>query len=170
MAHRSCSGASEAFSPSFYPLCPWIHGLFPAIEFAVAPSSPLPNFSNPGATLARACLNSGDFTTAKRSGAARSHLFPQSDLLRPIQIERPGPRVPLHVRVSDALSHLSAPPVATHPSRSDFPPSDLDQTIRTPPPPSDLDRTARTPSDPCSRPFHPLALDPLGQCTLPLCR
>jgi hypothetical protein len=135
MAHRSCSGASEAFSPSFYPLCPWIHGLFPAIEFAVAPSSPLPNFSNPGATLARACLNSGDFTTAKRSGAARSHLFPQSDLLRPIQIERPGPRVPLHVRVSDALSHLSAPPVATHPSRSDFPPSDLDQTIRSPPPP-----------------------------------
>jgi hypothetical protein len=76
IAHRSCSGPPEAFSPSFYPLCLWIHGLFPAIEFAVAPSSPLPNSSDPGATLARASLNSGDLTAAERSNVARSRLFP----------------------------------------------------------------------------------------------
>jgi hypothetical protein len=36
MAHRSYSGLPETFSPPFSILCPWIHGLFPAIEFAVA--------------------------------------------------------------------------------------------------------------------------------------
>ena len=85
MAHRSYSGPPETFSPPFSPLCPWIHGLFPAIEFAVAPSSSLPNSGDPGATLARACLNSGDLTAAERSGAACSHLFPRCDPLRPIQ-------------------------------------------------------------------------------------
>jgi hypothetical protein len=69
MAHRSCSSLPETLSPPFSPLCLWIHGLFPVIEFAVAPSSPLPNSGDPGATLARACLNSGDFTAAERSGA-----------------------------------------------------------------------------------------------------
>jgi hypothetical protein len=76
MAHRSYSGPPEAFSPPFSPLCPWIHGLFPTIEFAVAPSSSLPNSSDPGATLARASLTSDDLTAAERSGAARSRLFP----------------------------------------------------------------------------------------------
>jgi hypothetical protein len=76
MAHRSYSGPPEAFSLPFSPLCPWIRGLFPAIEFAVAPSSSLPNSGDPGATLARASLNSGDFTAVERSGAARSRLFP----------------------------------------------------------------------------------------------
>ena len=76
MAHRSYSSPPEALSPPFSPLCPWIHGPFPAIEFAVAPSSPLPNSGDPGATLARACLNFGDFTAAERSGAACSRLFP----------------------------------------------------------------------------------------------
>jgi hypothetical protein len=70
IANRSFSGPPETLSPPFSPLCPWIHGLFPAIEFAVAPSSPLPNSGDPGATLARACLNSGDLTAAERSGAA----------------------------------------------------------------------------------------------------
>jgi hypothetical protein len=72
MAHRSFFGPPEATSPPLSPLCPWIHGLFPAIEFAVAPYSPLPNSGDPGATLARACLNSADLTAAERSGAARS--------------------------------------------------------------------------------------------------
>ena len=76
MAHWSCSGPLETFSPLFSPLCVWIRGLFPAIEFAVAPSSSLPNSGDPGATLARASLNSGDFTAVERSGAARSRLFP----------------------------------------------------------------------------------------------
>jgi hypothetical protein len=58
----------------------------------VAPSSPLPNSDDPGATLARAYSNSGDLTAAERSGAARSRMFPRSDSLRPIQIEQPGPR------------------------------------------------------------------------------
>jgi hypothetical protein len=43
MAHRSCSGPPETLSPSLSLLCPWIHAPFPAIEFAVAPSSSLPN-------------------------------------------------------------------------------------------------------------------------------
>jgi hypothetical protein len=67
---------AEAFSPPFSPLCPWIHSLFPAIEFAVAPSPSLPKFGDPGATLARASLNSGDLTTAERSATAYSRLFP----------------------------------------------------------------------------------------------
>jgi hypothetical protein len=71
-AHQSCSDPPEAFSPSISPLCPWIHGPFPVIEFAVAPSSSLPNSGDPGTPLAHAFLNSGDLTTAERSRAARS--------------------------------------------------------------------------------------------------
>ena len=92
MPRRSSSSPPEAFSPPFSPLCPWIHGLFPAIEFTVAPSSPLPNSGDPGATLARACLSSGDLITAERSGATRNHLFSLGLIfLRLIQIEWPGP-------------------------------------------------------------------------------
>jgi hypothetical protein len=76
MAHRSYSGLPETFSPPFSLLCPWIHGLFPAIEFIVAPSPSLLNSSDPGATLARDSLNSSDLTAAERSGAARSRIFP----------------------------------------------------------------------------------------------
>jgi hypothetical protein len=92
IAHRSFFGTPETLSPPFSPLCPWIHGLFPTIEFTVAPFSSLPNSGDPGATLARACLNSGDLTAVERSGATRSRLFPRSDPLRLIQIEWPGPR------------------------------------------------------------------------------
>jgi hypothetical protein len=113
----------------------------------VVPSSPQPNSGDPGATLACASLNSGDFTAAERSGAARSHLFPWSDPLRSIQIERLGPRVPLRARAPDALSRLSAPPAAAHPSRSDFPCPILIERLGPPrTPPSDLDRTAWTPA------------------------
>jgi hypothetical protein len=76
IAHRSFSGPPETLSPLFSPLCPWIHGPFPAIEFVVAPSSSLPNSGDPGATLARARLNPGDLTAVKRSRAARSHSTP----------------------------------------------------------------------------------------------
>jgi hypothetical protein len=72
MAHRSYSGPPENFSPPFSLLCPWIHGLFPAIEFTVVPSPSLPNSSDPGATLARASLNSGDLTAAETNSATRS--------------------------------------------------------------------------------------------------
>jgi hypothetical protein len=48
MAHRSYSGPPKTSSPSFSLLCPWIHGLFPAIEFAVVTSPSLSNFGNPG--------------------------------------------------------------------------------------------------------------------------
>jgi hypothetical protein len=92
MAHRSYPGPPKTFSLQFSPLCPWIHGPFPAIEFIVAPSSSLPNSGDPGATVARACLNSGDLTVVERSSAARSHLFSLGLIsLRPIQIEQPGP-------------------------------------------------------------------------------
>jgi hypothetical protein len=72
MPQRSCSGPPETFSPPFFPLCPQIHGLFPAIEFVVVFSPSLPNPGNPGATLARACPNSGYLTAAERSSIARS--------------------------------------------------------------------------------------------------
>jgi hypothetical protein len=72
MAHRSYSGPPEAFSPPVSPLYLWIHGPFPAIEFSVAPSSSLPNSSDPGTPLAHACLNSGNLTATERSSAARS--------------------------------------------------------------------------------------------------
>jgi hypothetical protein len=87
-----------------------------AIGFAVAPSPSLPNSGDPGATLARACLNSVDLTTAERSGATRSHLFPRSDPLRPIQIERLGPRVPPRAR-----TWRPGLPVSAIRSRSSFP-------------------------------------------------
>ncbi|AQK68384.1 hypothetical protein ZEAMMB73_Zm00001d015238 [Zea mays] len=80
IAHRCYFGPPETLSPPFSPLCPWIHGLFPAIEFVVVPSSPLPNSGDPGATLACASLNSGDFTAVERSGTARSRLFPRQSL------------------------------------------------------------------------------------------
>jgi hypothetical protein len=76
MAHPSYSGPPETFSPPFSLLCSWIHGLFPAIEFAMVPSPSLPNSGDPRATLARASLNSGDLTAVERSGIARSRLFP----------------------------------------------------------------------------------------------
>jgi hypothetical protein len=72
MAHRRYSGPPETFSPLFSLLCPWIHGLFPAIEFAVAFSPSLPNSGNPEATLARASLNSVDPIATERNSAARS--------------------------------------------------------------------------------------------------
>jgi hypothetical protein len=72
MPHRSYSGPPETFSPSFSPLCPWIHGLFPAIEFAVAFSPSVLNSGDPEATLARASLNSGDLAAAEKSNATRS--------------------------------------------------------------------------------------------------
>jgi hypothetical protein len=56
---------------------------------ALFPSAQL---RRPRATLARARLNADDLTAAERSSAARSRLFPRSDPLRPIQIERPRPR------------------------------------------------------------------------------
>ena len=62
MSRRSSYDPLETFPPPFSPLCPWIHGLFPAIEFAVVPSPSL--------------LNSGDLTAMERTGAARSRQFP----------------------------------------------------------------------------------------------
>jgi hypothetical protein len=147
MAHRSYSGPPETFSPPFSPLCPWIHGPFPVIEFAVAPFSSLPNYGDLGATLARTSLTPA--TSPPRRGTTppaavrppglipsvrfRSHgldhgyrfvhacltpwpasqrrpqpLSPWSDPLRPIQIARPGPRVPLRARAPDTLARLSA--------------------------------------------------------------
>jgi hypothetical protein len=72
MAHRSYSGPPETFSPSFSLLCPWIHGPFPAIKFAVAPSSSLPNSGDARTPVAHACLNPGDLTAAERRSTARS--------------------------------------------------------------------------------------------------
>jgi hypothetical protein len=149
MAHRSFSGPPEAFSPSFSPLCPWIHGPFPAIEFAVASSSSLPNYADLRTPLARASLNSGDFTAAERSGAARSRLFPRSDLLRPIQIERLRPRIPLCA----CLFHWSDPLRPIQIERL----GPWDTASRT---------RALTPWPACQRP-NPLALGPLGQRALP---
>jgi hypothetical protein len=156
IAHRSFSDPPETFSPPFSPLCPWIRGLFPATEFAVAPSSPLPNSGNPGATLACACLNSGDLTATERSGAAAAVCFP--GLIPFVRFRSNGPDrgIPPRAHAPDALTHLSVSPVAAHPSRADFLHPILIERLgpprtRSDPPPSDLDQMVRTPSDPCSR-------------------
>jgi hypothetical protein len=93
IAHRSFSDPPETLSLPFSPLCPWIHGLFHAIEFAVASSSSLPNSGDPRATLDRTSLSSSDLTAMVTSDAARSHPFTLGLIsLRLIQIERLGPR------------------------------------------------------------------------------
>jgi hypothetical protein len=110
MPRWSSSGPPETFSPPFSPLCPCIHGLFLAIEFTVAFSPSLPNSGDPGATLAHACPNSGDFTAAERSSAARSRL-PLPGLIPSVQSSSHDPDrgIPLHARAPDALTCLSAP-------------------------------------------------------------
>jgi hypothetical protein len=90
MAHWSCSGPPEAFSPPFSPLCPWIRGPFPTIEFTVTPSSSLPNSSDPGTTLAHAYLNSGDLTATEKSSAARNRL-PLPGLIPSVRFRSNGP-------------------------------------------------------------------------------
>jgi hypothetical protein len=141
----------------------------------VAPSSPLPNSGDPGATLARACLNSGDLSAVERSDDSRNHLF-SLGLISSVRLRSNGPDrgIPLRARAPDALARLLVPFAAAHHSRSDFlrpilierlgPPSDPLRLIlieRFGPP--------RTPAAACQRP-SPLVLDPLGQRALPLCR
>jgi hypothetical protein len=124
MPHRSYFSPPETLSPLFSPLCPRIHGLFPAIEFAVAFSPSLPNSGDPGATLARACLNSGDLTAVKRSSAAcsRSSLPVLTPSVRSSS-HGPDHGIPLHARAPDALACLSAPkPPGAGPARSVHPP------------------------------------------------
>jgi hypothetical protein len=68
---------ARGFLTAVLPSLPVDSGLFPDIEFAVAPSPSLPNSCDPGATLACACLNSGDLTAVERSGAAsRTYVSP----------------------------------------------------------------------------------------------
>jgi hypothetical protein len=162
MAHRSFSGPPEIFSPPFSPLCLWIHGLFLAIEFVVVPSPSMPNSDDPGATLARANLNSGDLTAVERSGTARSRLispgpipyirFRSNDTDPHNRLFPPGPILSVRFRSngSDPRSRLF-PQVRSSPF-------DSDQTTRTPAAvcfprvrssSSDSDRTARTPAAAC---------------------
>jgi hypothetical protein len=82
--HRSSSGPPEAFSLLFSPLGPRIRGLFPATKFAVAFSPSLPNPGDPEITLACAYPNSGNFTAAERSSAARSR-SPSLGLISPVR-------------------------------------------------------------------------------------
>jgi hypothetical protein len=119
MAHRSFSGPFEATSPPFSPFCPWTHGLFPAIEFTVAPSSPLPNSGDPGATLARACLNSGDLTAAERSDAAHSHLFSLGLISPPSDSDRTARTT--GYRFAHARLTRPSPPFSATRSRSTLP-------------------------------------------------
>jgi hypothetical protein len=127
MTHRSYSGPPETFSLPFSLLCPWIHGLFPAIEFVAAFSPSQPNSGDPGATLARASLNSDDPPPQRGTVPPAAVRPPWSGPLRPIQITRLGPR--------DTASRTRA--LMLWPA--------------------------------CQRP-SPLALGPLGQLALPLCR
>jgi hypothetical protein len=85
----------------------------------MAPSSPLPNSGDPEATLARACLNSGDLTATERSGATRSHMFSLSLISPPSDsdqtIRTTGYRF-THARLT-----RPGPPVSATRSRSSFP-------------------------------------------------
>jgi hypothetical protein len=173
MAHRSFSGPPEVTSPPLSPLCPWIHGLFPAIEFVVAPSSLLPNSGDPRATLAHVCLHSGNLTATERSDAACSHLFSLGLITPSVRFRSNGPdrRILLRARAPDTpwpacQCHsqsliipglISLRPILIErlrPARTPLRPILIERfgPIRTPPP-SDLDRTFWNPSDPCSRPF-----------------
>jgi hypothetical protein len=166
IAHRSCSDPPETFSPPFSPLCPWIHGIFPAIEFVVAPSPSLPNSGDPRATLARACLNSGDFTAAERSAPPAAVCFP--DLIPSVRsrsnVQDRG--IPLRARTPDALDRLSAPPAAAHHPGLIFPRPILIERLGPP----------RTPSDPLGPPWTPVAIcfptgaGPARSARSPLCR
>jgi hypothetical protein len=119
MAHGITSAPPpEAFSPPFSPLCPWIHGPFPAIEFAVAPSSSLPNSGDPGATVDRACLNSGNLTAAERSGAAHSRLF-SPGLVPSVRFRSNGPDRGYrfaHARLTPWPACQRRPQPSVHPS------------------------------------------------------
>jgi hypothetical protein len=138
----------------------------PPLSSSWRPLPPCPTSATPD-PLAHARLNSGDLTAAERSSTARNRLFfPRSDPLRPIQIKRPGPRVPLHARVPDALARLLVPPAAVRPPglipSVRFRSNDPDRGYR-------FAHARLTPWPTCQRP-SPLALGPLGQCALPLCR
>ena len=95
----------------------------------------------------------------------------------------PDRGIPLRAHAPDALARLSAPPTAAHPSRSDFSPSDLDRTVRTPRTPFG------PPFGPPRTPPRPILIERLGPprtpvavrfpsgagparsaCSLPLCR
>jgi hypothetical protein len=76
--------STRGLLPTVLPSCPWIRGLFPAIEFVVAFSPSLPNPGDPENPLAHACPNSGDFNAAERSSAARSR-SPSLGLIAPIR-------------------------------------------------------------------------------------
>jgi hypothetical protein len=147
---RSARDLLTAVLPSL-PVDSWP---LPRHRVAVALSPSLLNSGDPGTTLARACLHSGDLIAAERSGAAsRTSVspvyFPPSDLDRTARtagyrfthahLTRPGPPVSA---AHNRSSFLVGPPrTPSYPFRP--PPSDLDRTVRTPwdPPPSDLDRT-----------------------------
>jgi hypothetical protein len=75
---------------------------------ALSPS--LPNSSDPGATLAHACPNSGDLTAEERSNATRTR-SPLPCLIPSVQSSSHGPDrgIPLRARTPDALARLSAP-------------------------------------------------------------
>jgi hypothetical protein len=108
----------------------------------------------------------------ERSGAARSRLFPRSDPLCLIQIERLRPWVPLRARAPDALTHMSVSPVAAHPSRSDSPRPILIERLgppRTPPCPILIERFG-PPRTPVAIRFPSDAGPARSASSLPLCR
>jgi hypothetical protein len=124
MPRRSSFGPPETFSLPFFPLCPRIHGPFPAIEFVVAFSPSLPNPGEPGTPLEHACLNSGDLTAAERSSAARSRSS-LPGLISPVRSRLHDPdhgRHFAHARPTP-LARLSAPvSPGAGPARSVRPP------------------------------------------------
>jgi hypothetical protein len=83
-------------------------GLIPSVRFRS-------NGPDRGYRFAHACLT--PWLACQRR--PQPSVFPWSDPLRPIQIARLGPRVPLRARAPDALARLSAPkPPGAGPARS----------------------------------------------------
>jgi hypothetical protein len=110
----------------------------------------------PRTLLAHACINSGDLTAAERSSAARSR-SPLPGLIPSIWSWSHDPNRGYR------FAHARLAPLACLWSPS----SDPDRTARTA---GTASRTRALPPWPaCQRP-NPLALGPLGQRTLPLCR
>jgi hypothetical protein len=138
------------------PLCsPWRPlPLYPTPATPEPPSSRLPQLRRPPCR-------------GEEQHRPQSFTHPRFDPLRPIQIERPRPRVPLRARAPDAQARMSAPPASVrHPWSDPLRPIQI-----TWPGPRDTASRTRglTPWPACQR-SSPLALGPLGQLALPLFR
>jgi hypothetical protein len=108
MPRRSSSGPPETFSPSFFPLCPWIHGLYCVRRGVLSLSAQPQRPQNPPST--RLPQLRRPHRRGEEQRRPQPFTPPWSDPIRPILIARPRSRIPLRARAPCALG----PPVNAH--------------------------------------------------------